>query len=67
MFHLFMVLSVSRNGMEPSSLVSSVVKFMEGSTELMCCKNSFFCDCYSMTKPIGLLIKLALEQDVGVR
>ena len=44
------VTSVSRNGMEPSCLVSSVVKLMEGSTELMCCKNSSFCDCCIMTK-----------------
>ena len=43
------VMSVSRNGMEPSGLVSSVVKLMEGSTELMCCKKYYFCDCCSMT------------------
>ena len=39
--------------MEPSSLVSSVVKLMEGSTGLMCCKNSSFCDCCSMTKVLS--------------
>ena len=35
------VMSVSRNDMEPSGLVSSVVNMMAGSTELICCKNSF--------------------------
>ena len=44
------VTSLSRNGMEPSCLVSSVVRFMEGSTELMCCRNSSFCNCCSITK-----------------
>ena len=36
--------------MEPSGLVSSVLNMMEGSTELMCCKNSSYYDCRSMTK-----------------
>ena len=36
--------------MEPSYLVSSVVKLMEGSPELMSCRNSSFCDCCRMTK-----------------
>ena len=52
------VTSVSRNGMGPSCLVSSVVKLMEqstellmeGSTEIMCYSNSSFCDCCTMTK-----------------
>ena len=36
--------------MEPSCFTSSVVKRMEGSTELMCCRNSSFCDFCKMTK-----------------
>ena len=44
------VKSVSRNGMEQSGLVSSVVNIMEGSTELMYCKNSSLHDCWSMSK-----------------
>ena len=35
------VIIVSRNGMEPSGLVSSAVNMMEGSTELMFCKIFF--------------------------
>ena len=31
---------VSKQGMEPSSLNSSIVNWMEGSTELMCLKKS---------------------------
>ena len=41
---------MSRKGMEPSCLASSAVKRMEGSTELMCCRNSSLCDCCNMTK-----------------
>ena len=36
--------------MKPSYLVSSVEKLMEGSIELMCCRNSSFCDCCFMAK-----------------
>ena len=36
--------------MEPSGLVSSVVNMMEGSIELMSCKNSPLWDCYCMAK-----------------
>ena len=36
--------------MESSCFGFSVVKWMEGSTELMCCRNSSFCDCCNMTK-----------------
>ena len=36
--------------MEPSSLGSFVLNLMEGSKELMCCRNSSFFDCFSMTK-----------------
>ena len=44
------VTSASSNSMEPSGLVSSVVNMMEGSTEIMCCKNTSLCDCSSMKK-----------------
>ena len=36
--------------MEPSCLAYSVVNWMDGSTELMCCLNSSLCDCCRMTK-----------------
>ena len=35
---------VSRNGMEPSDLVSSTVNLTEGSNELICVKNSSLSD-----------------------
>ena len=49
------VMSVSRNGMEPSDLVSSMLNIMEGSTQLMCCKNSSLCDFYVTWRswPVG--------------
>ena len=43
------VTRVSRKGMEPSCLGSSVVNWMAGSTELMCCRNSSLLDCFNMT------------------
>ena len=38
------VMTVSKKGMEPSSLDSSTVNWMEGSTELICLRNSALCD-----------------------
>ena len=38
------VMIVSKNGMEPSALDSSIVKWTEGSTELVCLKNPYLCD-----------------------
>ena len=44
------VTMVSGNGMEPSDLVSSIVNWMDGSTELMCFKNSSLCNWCWITK-----------------
>ena len=44
------VVMVSKKGMEPSSLDSSTVNWMEGSTELMCLRNSSLCDSCWITK-----------------
>ena len=44
------VTMMSRNGMESSDLVSSLVNWMDGSTELMCSKNSSLHDWCLITK-----------------
>ena len=41
---------VSRKGMEPSSFASSTVNWIEGSTVLMCWRNSSWCFCCCTTK-----------------
>ena len=41
---------VSKKGMEPSGLVSSVVNWMQGSMEFMCSRNFLMCNVYWMTK-----------------
>ena len=40
----FGVMMVSKKGMKPSSLDSSTVNWMEGSTELMCLRKSSLCE-----------------------
>ena len=40
---------MSKKGMEPSCFCSSVVNCMAGSTEFMCCRNSYFLSCFKMT------------------
>ena len=39
---------VSGKGMEPSCFASSVLNWMDASTELMCCRNSSLYDCFNM-------------------
>ena len=50
---------VSKKGMEPSSLLSSTVNFMEGSTLLMCWRKFLFIDFLVDDK--GVIHKPALE------
>ena len=40
---------MSRKGMDPSCLCSSVVNCMAESTEFMCCRNSSLLSCFKMT------------------
>ena len=43
------VTKMSTKGMEPSCFCSSVVNYMAGSTEFMCCRNSSFLSCFKRT------------------
>ena len=44
------VMTVSRNGIESSSLASSTVNWIEGSTVLMCWRNCCWCICCCITQ-----------------